>query len=169
MQRIRIPTALVAFALCAGSVWAQRMPSPLSHPEALKLLSEPGRWIDTDGSLQPDGTYQAKEIQIVAAGDVAQTDAPAISGPVQGLNRAKSTFTVLGYSVTWDGKTTIKDENKRVILSSKLERIRASGAEVVAAANPGCLLQIAAGAARAGLSIRAVHPIELLDEATRDG
>lgn len=53
------------------------------------------------------------------------------------------------------------------ILASKLERVRASGAEIVAAANPGCLLQIAAGARAAGLKLRVAHPLEILDEATR--
>ena len=51
------------------------------------------------------------------------------------------------------------------VLAAKLERIRASGAAIVAAANPGCLMQIAAGARQAGLSIRVLHPIEILDEA----
>jgi glycolate oxidase iron-sulfur subunit len=55
-----------------------------------------------------------------------------------------------------------------VILQSKLERLRDSGASWVAAANPGCLLHIAAGARRAGSRIRAVHPLEVLDEACRE-
>lgn len=54
------------------------------------------------------------------------------------------------------------------ILASKLERLKASGATIVAAANPGCLLQIASGAREAGIPLRAVHPLELLDEATRE-
>jgi len=44
----------------------------------------------------------------------------------------------------------------------KLDRIAASGAEVVAAANPGCLLQIRAGALLRGLEVEVVHPIDLL-------
>jgi len=54
------------------------------------------------------------------------------------------------------------------ILDGKLRRLGESGATIVAAANPGCLLQIAAGARQAGLPLRAAHPLELLDEATRD-
>jgi glycolate oxidase iron-sulfur subunit len=53
------------------------------------------------------------------------------------------------------------------VLEAKLDRIRASGATIVAAANPGCLLQLAAGARRAGLAVRTAHPLELLDEACR--
>lgn len=54
------------------------------------------------------------------------------------------------------------------ILEAKIERLRASGATIVAAANPGCLLQIASGVRAAGLSLRVAHPLELLDEATRE-
>ena len=53
------------------------------------------------------------------------------------------------------------------ILSAKLDRLAASGAEVVAAANPGCLMHLTAGARRVGLNIEARHPIELLGEAYR--
>jgi glycolate oxidase iron-sulfur subunit len=49
------------------------------------------------------------------------------------------------------------------ILRRKLDRIRNSGAEVVAAGNIGCLLQIGRGLRQAGLPVRAVHPVELLD------
>jgi len=48
------------------------------------------------------------------------------------------------------------------LLARKLDRIRASGADVVAAANPGCLLQIRAGLIGRGLDVTAEHPIDLL-------
>jgi glycolate oxidase iron-sulfur subunit len=48
------------------------------------------------------------------------------------------------------------------LLGRKLDRIVASGADVVAAANPGCILQMRAGALRRGLAVRIEHPIELL-------
>jgi glycolate oxidase iron-sulfur subunit len=38
---------------------------------------------------------------------------------------------------------------------------------VVATGNPGCLMQIGAGILAAGLPIRVVHPVELLDESYR--
>lgn len=50
-----------------------------------------------------------------------------------------------------------------VVLERKLENIAAAGPELVATGNPGCLMQIGAGLLRAGSSIRAVHPVELLD------
>ena len=48
------------------------------------------------------------------------------------------------------------------LLARKLDRIAASGADVVAAANPGCLLQIRAGAIARGLDVAVEHPIDLL-------
>jgi glycolate oxidase iron-sulfur subunit len=49
------------------------------------------------------------------------------------------------------------------LLRRKVGRIRETGANVVAAANIGCLLQIGLGLRQAGLPVRAVHPVELLD------
>jgi len=48
------------------------------------------------------------------------------------------------------------------LLARKLDRIEASGADVIAAANPGCLLQIRAGAISRGLDVAIEHPIDLL-------
>ena len=48
------------------------------------------------------------------------------------------------------------------LLARKIERIAASGADVVAAANPGCLLQIRAGVIARGLHVAVEHPIDLL-------
>jgi glycolate oxidase iron-sulfur subunit len=38
---------------------------------------------------------------------------------------------------------------------------------LLATGNPGCHMQIAAGARLAGLTLRVCHPIELLDESYR--
>ena len=48
-------------------------------------------------------------------------------------------------------------------LDRKIERIKESGAEVVVSGNPGCSLQIEKGLRERGLSIRVLHPVELLD------
>jgi glycolate oxidase iron-sulfur subunit len=55
----------------------------------------------------------------------------------------------------------------RRLAERKVANIRATGATCVAAANPGCILQIQAGLRRAELSTRVLHPIELLDQAYR--
>jgi len=49
----------------------------------------------------------------------------------------------------------------------KLAAVASTGAHVVTAANPGCLLQMQAGARAAGLPLTVVHPLELLDAACR--
>jgi glycolate oxidase iron-sulfur subunit len=51
------------------------------------------------------------------------------------------------------------------VLKEKLANIRATGAKVLATGNPGCQMQIGAGALLAGLELRTFHPVELLDEA----
>lgn len=51
------------------------------------------------------------------------------------------------------------------LLERKLRDIRASGADVVAAANPGCLLQIRSGAILQDLPVEIAHPIDLLARA----
>ena len=49
----------------------------------------------------------------------------------------------------------------------KVEAILATGASTVVTANPGCLLQVRAGLAKAGANMQVKHIVELLDEATR--
>jgi glycolate oxidase iron-sulfur subunit len=53
------------------------------------------------------------------------------------------------------------------VLAEKLGRVRETGAEVLATGNPGCHMQLGAGARLAGLALRVVHPVELLDESYR--
>ncbi len=53
------------------------------------------------------------------------------------------------------------------ILEEKIANIAGTGAEVVATGNPGCILQIRAGLLAKNLSVRVVHPVELLDQAYR--
>lgn len=51
------------------------------------------------------------------------------------------------------------------LLQRKVEHIAATGAEVVACANPGCSIQLAYGLRRQGLDVRVEHPISLLRQA----
>jgi glycolate oxidase iron-sulfur subunit len=51
------------------------------------------------------------------------------------------------------------------ILEKKMENVNRTGADVIATANPGCILQLRAGASLHGKGQRVVHVIELLDEA----
>jgi glycolate oxidase iron-sulfur subunit len=52
------------------------------------------------------------------------------------------------------------------VLAAKLKRIGESGAEVIATANPGCLMQIGGGLLLQGSPVVARHPVELLAERT---
>ncbi|HVQ37989.1 MAG TPA: heterodisulfide reductase-related iron-sulfur binding cluster [Pyrinomonadaceae bacterium] len=52
----------------------------------------------------------------------------------------------------------------RTVLDEKLRNIQATGAEVLATGNPGCQMQIGAGAILAGMDLTVCHPVELLDE-----
>ena len=54
------------------------------------------------------------------------------------------------------------------ILEKKMAYVNASKAEVVATANPGCMLQLEAGVRKHGSGQRVVHVVELLDEAYRE-
>ena len=53
------------------------------------------------------------------------------------------------------------------LLHRKINHIKTTGAQIVATANPGCLLQIINGARAEGIPLRVVHPISLLAEAYR--
>ena len=55
------------------------------------------------------------------------------------------------------------------LLERKINNIVATGANVIATANPGCMMQIALGARERGLELDVVHPIQLLDEAYQAG
>jgi glycolate oxidase iron-sulfur subunit len=51
------------------------------------------------------------------------------------------------------------------LLERKMRNVAASGAAVIAAANPGCLLQIRAGAIERSLRVAIEHPLDLLARA----
>jgi glycolate oxidase iron-sulfur subunit len=53
------------------------------------------------------------------------------------------------------------------ILSAKMENIRATAAQAIVTANPGCILQLRAGAQIHGTGQEVMHVVELLDRAQR--
>jgi Fe-S oxidoreductase len=55
------------------------------------------------------------------------------------------------------------------LLSRKMHNIEATHADTIATGNPGCIMQIAMGVRQRGLSMRVVHPVQLLDEAYEAG
>jgi len=56
-------------------------------------------------------------------------------------------------------------EMSEAVLTRKLDALAAADPDVIATGNPGCLMQIARGAAERGLRARVAHPVELLAEA----
>jgi glycolate oxidase iron-sulfur subunit len=61
----------------------------------------------------------------------------------------------------------LEPELSEQVLEEKLKNIEQSGARVLATGNPGCHMQIAAGAKLTGMKLDVCHPIELLDESYR--
>jgi glycolate oxidase iron-sulfur subunit len=57
----------------------------------------------------------------------------------------------------------VETHMSRTVLAPKLAELRAAAPQFVATGNPGCLMQIGAGLAAAGLAASALHPVELLD------
>ena len=53
------------------------------------------------------------------------------------------------------------------LLKKKMDSVNATGAPVIAASNPGCMLQLRAGVKKFGHGQRVAHVIEILDEAYR--
>ena len=58
-------------------------------------------------------------------------------------------------------------EMSQKVLQPKLDALVEAAPDIVATANPGCAMQLSAGLARRGFEARVVHPIELIEEASR--
>src|SRR2546426_5322898 len=63
--------------------------------------------------------------------------------------------------------TLVEPAMSRAVLAPKLATLREAAPQVVATGNPGCLMQLGAGLAAAGIAAAARHPVELLDESYR--
>jgi glycolate oxidase iron-sulfur subunit len=61
-----------------------------------------------------------------------------------------------------------QNEMAMSILKSKMDYVNMAGADVIATANPGCMLQLQAGARLHGKGQRVAHVVEILDEAYRN-
>src|SRR5216110_415879 len=63
--------------------------------------------------------------------------------------------------------TLVEPAMSRAVLAPKLASLAEARPQVVATGNPGCLMQLGAGLAAAGVPTSARHPVELLDESYR--
>lgn len=61
----------------------------------------------------------------------------------------------------------LEPDLSRSVLDEKLLEIQKTGAKLLATGNPGCQMQIGAGAILAGMDLTVCHPVELLDESYR--
>jgi glycolate oxidase iron-sulfur subunit len=62
----------------------------------------------------------------------------------------------------------LETEMSTGVLNEKLKHIKDTNAQILATGNPGCHMQIAAGAQISGMKgLRVCHPVELLDESYR--
>jgi glycolate oxidase iron-sulfur subunit len=59
----------------------------------------------------------------------------------------------------------VQNQMAMQILAQKMEQVNATGAGIVATANPGCLLQLEAGVRMHGKGQKVTHVVELLDRA----
>ena len=63
--------------------------------------------------------------------------------------------------------TLVEAEMSRAVLAPKVASLAQARPKVVATGNPGCLMQLGAGLAAAGVPAIVRHPVELLDESYR--
>ena len=63
--------------------------------------------------------------------------------------------------------TLVEPEMSRAVLAPKVASLAQAQPRVVATGNPGCLMQLGAGLAAAGVPASVRHPVELLDESYR--
>lgn len=59
----------------------------------------------------------------------------------------------------------VENEMAMAVLEKKMQSVNATGAEVIATANPGCMLQLEAGVRLHGRGQRVAHVVEILDQA----
>jgi len=63
----------------------------------------------------------------------------------------------------------LQNEMSMQVLASKMKSVNATGAGIVATANPGCMLQLEAGVRMHGKEQKVMHVVELLDRAYGGG
>ncbi|HKW96970.1 MAG TPA: heterodisulfide reductase-related iron-sulfur binding cluster [Bryobacteraceae bacterium] len=62
----------------------------------------------------------------------------------------------------------VENEMAMAVLEKKMQNVNSTGAEIIATANPGCMLQLEAGVRIHGKGQGVVHVVEILDEAYRN-
>lgn len=116
------------------------------------------------GPFEQSATYDASCHLI--HGQKAQAEPLRLLGRVGGLRLVP----LEGADVCCGGAgvyNLLETELSSRILAEKLRHVRETGVTLLATGNPGCHMQLAAGARLAGMELRVVHPVELLEESYR--
>ena len=119
--------------------------------------------LNTDmGMLQATVTYQ--DSCHLAHGQKVRTAPRKLLAQVPGLEFREMALSDLccGSAGIYN---VVHNQMAMQILDRKMTNVNQTGAEVIATANPGCLLQLQAGVRLHGTGQRVVHVVELLDEA----
>ena len=99
-------------------------------------------------------------------GQGARVEPLRVLGSIEGLRLAP----LEGADVCCGGAgvyNLLEEELSTRVLGEKLGHVAETGAGLLATGNPGCHMQIGAGARLRGMDLKVVHPIELLDESYR--
>ena len=99
-------------------------------------------------------------------GQGARVEPLRVMGSIEGLRLAP----LEGADVCCGGAgvyNLLEEELSARVLGEKLKRVEETGALILATGNPGCHMQLAAGARLRGTDLKVVHPVELLDESYR--
>ena len=134
----------------------------------VKDISE---WLGEIGTVPPPGSLKGAKVTYHDAchlchGQKITAQPRALLAAIPGLDFAPLTESMwcCGSAGIYN---LIQPEMADKLLQRKLDHIAATGAEIVATGNPGCLLQIQNGLAARGSRTKAVHPISLLARAYR--
>lgn len=118
MQRSVVFSALFLLVLGAVPVAAQK---PVTREIALEMAADEGRWAAVKGKMQEDGTFLAKEIELIALGDAEGTEVMEVRGVMGNLNTEKRSLRAMNYAIVWTEETRIRDNEKNKIQASELK------------------------------------------------
>ena len=132
-----------------------------SARDALELLAELGL---PPGRVGLDRTVAVHDPCHLAHGQGVRAQVRTLLASIPGVRLVElsDSDTCCGSAGTYN---LTEPAMARRLLDRKLATVVASRADIVAAANPGCLLQMRAGALQRGLTVEIEHPIDLLARA----
>ena len=151
-------TVVVNAAGCS----AHLLEGPLPAVDLMRFLAREGPGEATFASLDRTVAYHDACHALRAQGIAAEPR--AVLGWVPGLRVAEIPGGDRCCGAAGIYNLTQPDLADR-LQAQKADGIRATGVSIVASANPGCSMQIAAGLAGSARPVEVVHPVELLDRA----